>query len=326
MHKPRLIVFSSGKAIKVAEAVKQNLERGFVVDVWTENFFDDNNSPPLNTFLKKLMCYDVAVLILGDDDVQLSTVDGKPINVPRDNVIFELGATMARMGTRKTFLLTPEEPHVKLPTYFKGIEPLTYCKRSDENYVSGTGSACAQIRDRVAKLDQDAFHSDLPAVGLAYGYYFNLIKPLDIALRQPQTLRIKDKDWMWKPEDKFAVTIVMPSELMNRDRITAFMGQIGATNVLIKGGLSRDVSVYALPPKENNLLRVLDIPTTLLTSERVIRRVDNFWGGGDRHFKELLTTREINGFARRLRGLIEEEQLDPECFQVLQIDEIRSLI
>jgi hypothetical protein len=37
--------------------------------------------------------------------------------------------------------------------------------------------------------------------------------------------------------------------------------------------------------------------------------VDSFWGGGDREFREGLVRREIAAFGRRLRGLIEEEQL-----------------
>lgn len=318
MQKPHLIIFSSGKAVPVAEAAKLNLERDFTVDLWTENFFDENNTLPLNTFLKKLLCYDLAVLVLGDDNVQLEKDGATQVWVPRDNVVFELGATMARMGTQKTFLLTPEEPSVKLPTYFKGIEPLTYQKREDGNYVAGTGGACINIRDRVRRLEQDAFHSDLPALGLAQGYFFNFVLPIHNTLRENQAVRFANSETCWDPGHGFRLTIVIPETLMTRHRIDDYMADLGAENVhvLLKDG--RDVSVYALPRNApDSPLEVLDIPTTLLTSEKVIQRVDSFWGGGDKEFKETLVRREIAAFARRIQALVQEEQLSSRRVRVV---------
>jgi hypothetical protein len=323
MTKPHLIIFSSGNAVSVAEAVKLNLEREFIVDLWTENFFDENNTLPLNTFLKKLLCYDLAALVLGDDDVQLEKDGATRLFVPRDNVIFELGATMARMGTQKTFLLTPEDPKVKLPTYFKGIEPLTYQKRADGNYVGGTGGACIKIRDRVHKLEQDAFHSDLPALGLAQGYFFNFVLPIHNTLREDPPVRFADSNTCWKPEHGFRLTIVIPEVLMTRHRIDEFMTDKGAENVHIVLKDGRDVSVYALRRAISDApLEILDIPTTLLTSDKVIQRVDNFWGGGDKDFKERLARREITAFDRRIRSLIADEQLSERRVRVLSIREI----
>jgi predicted nucleotide-binding protein len=203
MNKPHAIIFSSRKSLPVAEGVKLNLEPDFTADTWTENFFDAINTPPLNTFLKKLLCYDLAVLVLGDDDIQLQPDGATQVFVPRDNVIFELGATMARMGTQKTFLLAPEDPPVKLPSYFKGLDPLTYQKRDDGNFSAGTGAACIRIRDRIRGLEQDAFHSDLPALGLAQGYFFNFVLPIHNTLRENQAVRFANAMSEWKPEHGF---------------------------------------------------------------------------------------------------------------------------
>lgn len=328
MAKPHVIIFSSGKAIHIAEGVKLNLEHHYTTDIWTENFFDENNTPPLNTFLKKLLCFDIAVLVLGDDDLQLAPGNGAATAVPRDNVIFELGATMARMGTKKTFLLTPEEPKVKLPTYFKGLDPLPYAKRDDGNHVAGTGAACIQIRNRIESLDEDAFHSDLPALGLAYGYFYNFILPIHTTLREPQLLHLGESNSAWEPKHGFTLTVVIPDTLMNRQSIDELLvGETGTTNahVLLKDG--RDMSVYVLPrATESSPLHILDIPTTLLTSEKIIRRVDSFWGGGDRAFKEVLMRREISAFARRIRGLIIEEQLSKRRIHVVEISKLNEHI
>jgi hypothetical protein len=304
------VVFSSGKTYPIAEAVKQNLtQRGLLADTWRENFFDLNNTAPLNTFLKKLLCFDFAVLILGNDDLRIDPDGGAARNIPRDNVIFELGATMARMGTQKTFLLSPREPNVTLPSYFRGLDPLFYDHRSNDDQVAGTAQACSQIADQLRRLDEDAFHSDLPAIGLAFGYFYNFILPVHRTLREPQRFDTADSE-AWAPENGFTVTTFLPERLMNRQAIDEFMQQEAkARNLHVQLKDGRDISVYVLPRTRAASLHILDIPTTLLTSEKVIRRVDSFWGGGDREFREGLVRREIAAFGRRLRGLIEEEQL-----------------
>jgi len=322
MTKPHAIVFSSGKSHPIAEAVKENLEmRGFTADAWKENFFDANNTAPLNTFLKKLLCFDFAVLVLGDDDMRADPESGSTTPIPRDNVIFELGATMARMGTQKTFLLTPKEPRVTLPTYFRGLDPLTYELRQDGNHVAGTGTACSHIRDRMNRLDEDAFHSDLPALGLAYGYFFNFVRPIHDTLREPQRVTLPSSDGPWSPDHGYTLSIVIPDRLMNRQSADEFLKtEMRAYNVQVQLKDGRDVSVYVLPrPSPNSPLHILDIPTTLLTSEKVIRRVDSFWGGGDRDFRERLTKREISALARRIRGLIKDEQLSERRVMVVEL-------
>ena len=92
---------------------------------------------------------------------------------------------MARMGTQKTFLLTPEDPKVKLPTYFKGIEPLTYQKRADGNYVAGTGGACIKIRDRVHKLRARRVSLRLTGIGISPRLLLQLhLLPIHNTLRE----------------------------------------------------------------------------------------------------------------------------------------------
>ena len=311
-----MIVFSSGKTDRIADGVRENLRREhggltYEVDVWKDGFFNEVNVLPLNTFLKRLLCYDIAVLILGDDELRQKDAKQKRAQwVPRDNVIFELGAAMARMGTKKTFILTPQEPKVVLPTYFLGLNPLTYEKRADGNSVAGTGAACAAIRETLRGLDANVFHSDLPAIGLAHGYFYNFVNAIYTTLREPQRLGAKEK---WKPENGYTLTVVIPDELMNRGSADKFLtGQLQAQNLHLTLRDGRDVSVYRLPRDKNSApLHILDIPTTLLTSAEVIERVDEFWGAGDLRFMEDLTRREKGSFERQLHKLRKKSQLDP---------------
>jgi hypothetical protein len=69
---------------------------------------------------------------------------------------------------------------------------------------------------------------------------------------------------------------------------------------------------------------IFDIPTTLLTSERVIRKVDAFWGGGEKSFREALVRREIASFHRAIGGILDEEQLSASV-KVITLGEFNKL-
>jgi hypothetical protein len=160
-------------------------------------------------------------------------------------------------------------------------------------------------------------------LGLAYGYFFNFIRPIHDTLRETQEVRFSKSESAWLPEHGFTLTVVIPEILMTRHRIDDYMAELGAENVrvLLKDG--RDVSVYAMPRRAvDSPLEILDIPTTLLTSEKIIQRVDGFWGGGDRVFKETLIRREIAAFSRRIRALIDENQLSARRLRVVDIAEL----
>jgi CAP12/Pycsar effector protein, TIR domain/Prokaryotic STING domain len=321
MDKPHVLICSSSRATPIAQGAKQNLERDFLVTIWTEDFFNEHNVTALNTFLKKLMRFDAAVIVLAPDDQQVNVATEEKYFVPRDNVIFELGAAMARMGIRKTFVLAPDQPKLKLPTYFKGLEPLTYIQDKNGNFVSATGTASTQIRNQLNRLEQDVFHSDLPAVGLAYGYFSNFLLPVYNSLRERKCLHLPEGEKSWELDDGFAVIVVVPDSPLNRasaDKILVEQFRVTEAAVTMRDG--RNLSAYLLPrTKDNSPLNIIDIPTTLLTSAEVITRVDNFWGAGDIEFKEALASREIAAFARRIRGLIKENQLPSEKLSVISL-------
>ena len=184
------------------------------------------------------------------------------------------------------------------------------------------------IRNRLARLDEDAFHSDLPALGLAYGYFFNFVQPVVETLVQPQRLAFPEGNSEWRPEHGFTLTVVIPEKLMNRRSADDFLrNEMRAANVHVQLKNGRDMSVYPLlRSRPDGPLHILDIPTTLLTSEEVIRRVDNFWGGGDRDFREHLTRRELATFGRRIRGLIQEKQMSERDVMVVSISDLPAHI
>lgn len=317
--KPTIIIFSSKKSLPVAEGIRDNLQQVFETELWTEGLFDENNTIPLWAFLKKLMCYDCAAVVLGDDDVRQKEGSGTKESVPRDNVIFELGAAMARMGPQKTFVFTPSDKNIVLPSYFRGVLVKEY--RQDPGargcYKASTGSACAEIKRAMTTLTEDAFHSDLPAQGLAIGYFNNFIERLYRELREDQVLQLPDNK-TWNPACGFTVTSFIPDNIITRESADRKLRELGATNVLVRLSRDRDMSVYAMPrASEDDPVHILDIPTTLLTSSKVIEKIDAFWGNfGDVLFQERLQQRELLSFTRKLRSMRQQQDLDDRIFFV----------
>jgi predicted nucleotide-binding protein len=91
--------------------------------------------PPGRSYLESLTSglddWDFAVFLLTPDDKVISRWFAQP--APRDNIVFEAGLCMGRLGRTRTLLFVPEEPEpLKLPSDISGIELLFYEKSVDE--------------------------------------------------------------------------------------------------------------------------------------------------------------------------------------------------
>ena len=69
---------------------------------------------------------------------------------PRDNVIFELGLFIGRLGPKKTFMVRPRGVDLLIPTDLLGIEAADY-DPGDEDRESALGSASTRIKRAIVK-------------------------------------------------------------------------------------------------------------------------------------------------------------------------------
>ena len=76
---------------------------------------------------------------------------GKSAATTRDNVIFELGMFIGRIGRQRSFLVEPRGEEVKLPSDLSGITTLGY-KYDKDNLASALAPACNRIRAIVREL------------------------------------------------------------------------------------------------------------------------------------------------------------------------------
>ena len=77
----------------------------------------------------------------------------------RDNVIFELGLFMGRLGRGRTFVLVPNGVDLHIPSDLVGWNTVQY-DSTRKNTVAAVGSACNQIRSVIK--DQGHFSAESP--------------------------------------------------------------------------------------------------------------------------------------------------------------------
>jgi hypothetical protein len=150
MTKPSLFVGSSSEGLDFARAVRAGLEGDAEVSLWNEGVF-----PLGQTFVEALLNalprFDFAVLVLTPDDFLVSRT--QETLAPRDNVLFELGLFMGRLGRSRTFVLHQADTGLKMPSDLAGLVTATYdWPRADRNYRAAVGVACDSIRQVIRDL------------------------------------------------------------------------------------------------------------------------------------------------------------------------------
>ena len=145
-----MFIGSSSEGLEFARAARSLLAQDAEVTIWNEGFFKPG-STFIETLINSLPRFDFALLVLTPDDLVQSRKE--ETFGPRDNVIFELGLFMGRLGRARTFMLHQSNSAVKIPTDLSGVITATYeWPRADRNYHSAVGGACDSIRKIVRDL------------------------------------------------------------------------------------------------------------------------------------------------------------------------------
>ncbi len=153
---PEVFIGSSSEGETVARAIELHLHKYADVTIWMNGVFKPGVSH-LQSLLNALNRFDFAVLVLTPDDVLESRDDS--YSSPRDNVVFELGLFMGRLGDRRAFFVAEEHKNLKLPSDLDGISRLEY--RSREDMVAAVSPACTVLINEIKKQGQLTPHRQL---------------------------------------------------------------------------------------------------------------------------------------------------------------------
>ena len=101
--------------------------------------------------MRILRTSDFAIFVFSPDDI--SIMRDNMDQVVRDNVLFELGLFIGRLGQERCFFLVPDSGSMRLPTDLFGVNPTRYeSGRSDSNWEAAVNPACMQILRVVNQL------------------------------------------------------------------------------------------------------------------------------------------------------------------------------
>jgi predicted nucleotide-binding protein len=140
--RPHVFLGSSTEGMDIAEIIQLNLDHSCDCVIWSQGVFGLSEGT-LEALVRTSGTFDFAILILTPDD--LVTKRDVPGQQPRDNVLFELGLFMGKLGRDRTFIVHGRGIDLKLPSDLAGITPATFARR-DDNLRAALGPVCTQLK------------------------------------------------------------------------------------------------------------------------------------------------------------------------------------
>ncbi|PKG83501.1 DNA-binding protein [Colwellia sp. 75C3] len=148
--KPKIFIGSSVEGLNIAYAIQQNLTHDAESTVWDQGVFDLSKTT-IESLDKTLESMDFGVFVFSADDV--TTMRDKESPTVRDNVLFELGLFIGKMGRNRVFFVIPDGTTIHIPTDLLGVTPGKYeSGRADGSFQAATGAVCNQMRTQIKSL------------------------------------------------------------------------------------------------------------------------------------------------------------------------------
>lgn len=157
--KPRVFIASSVEGLDIAKSIQVNLEHTMEVTIWSQGVFD-LSAYTLESLNSALGQNDFGIFVFSADD-KLMIRDTEKTTV-RDNVLFELGLFVGRLGRYSNFIVKPRSIDLHIPSDLFGLTLADYDdQRSDGNLDAALGVSCTKIERQIKAM----FTIDYPDVG-----------------------------------------------------------------------------------------------------------------------------------------------------------------
>ncbi|EPJ1367222.1 TIR domain-containing protein [Vibrio fluvialis] len=142
--KPKVFVASSVEGLDVAYPMQVNLQHDADITVWSQGVFSLSVTP-LDSITKALNASDFGIFVFSPDDE--TKMRGTVNDTVRDNVLFELGLFIGKLGKRRCFIVMPDNVDLHIPTDLVGVTPAKYSGARDKSEIAASlGPACHEIR------------------------------------------------------------------------------------------------------------------------------------------------------------------------------------
>ena len=315
--KPRIFIGSSSEGLYVAEYVKNYFSADYDCVVWNDNVFKYNKSF-LETLLNSASLFDFGFLIFTKDDLEI--IRDSIFDEARDNVIFEYGLFLGRLGVERAFILAEEG--VKIPSDFLGI---TLAQVATTNGTDGKKVVMADQLDkelsRLKNLIDDYVRLGhlglLPSTVIAISYYENFVKLVSDWINDNLgNIPCGDKSY-----SSAKLKIVIPSNLDAdiKKRASLYYHKQGLADSAINSK-GRNYPVHFADKIEGDEMVIYDMPTILNGIDKAIDMYFRTGHIGKSEDQQLAEEREMGNFERVLRLLIQQDAFCRECVEIIGED------
>ena len=176
--KPRIFIGSSSEGLVVAQYIKDFfLESGeYECIIWNEDVFKENENF-LETLTKSASLFDFGFMIFTADDV--SVIREQTFLSARDNVLFEYGLFLGRLGTDRAYII--QDRDTKLPSDLLGITISNYTTKEsfDGNKVPDWDVLKESLKKLKKNIDDKVRLGHLgmlPSTVVAISYFDNFVR------------------------------------------------------------------------------------------------------------------------------------------------------
>lgn len=148
--RPVVFIGSTVEGLRVAREIEAAFKYdNITIKLWTNGVFEAS-STPIESLTSMISECDFGVMLVTPDDKILSR--GDEHKIPRDNVIFELGLLIGKIGRQRTFMMMPSDADVKIPTDLLGVTPIKFVLKSGEDVATSLSAPCHELRKNIEKL------------------------------------------------------------------------------------------------------------------------------------------------------------------------------
>lgn len=157
-NRPRIFIGSSAEALSIAGAVNAYFNRMGKTQLWNQGVFGLGRGN-LENLVAIAESVDFAILVLTGDDMVHSRDIDRP--APRDNVLFELGLFMGKLGRDRTFIAADRSNPPKIPSDLAGIMYVDF-EPDKHNMRASVAAACYDIEQEIVRKGCRDLGVDLP--------------------------------------------------------------------------------------------------------------------------------------------------------------------
>lgn len=148
--KTRVFIISSAESLAIAREIESAFEYDkFETKLWNEGVFKISNYT-IQSLEDEVDRSDFCIAIAHPEDKTVTR--GAEWPTARDNVIFELGLFMGRLGRERAILMESRDDKVKLPSDLAGLTSVGYRYVPGADAASFMGPACNAVRKHILAL------------------------------------------------------------------------------------------------------------------------------------------------------------------------------